>query len=82
MEMILASAIPSIAAIIIYAMRLHSKKPKPFVHEHIWTPWEEGKTFTRYGDLITALKRDCLDCGLPEHKDYNQTQGYWQKPKG
>lgn len=83
MAIVIASIILSVAAVTLYAMRLHSKKPKPFVHEHIWEPWaesEQREKLNSYGRPYKVLvyKRQCLDCGLPERKLYNLEQLYWE----
>lgn len=83
MEIVLSSIILSVAAVILYAMKLHSKKPKPFVHEHIWEPWAEGEErekLNAYGNPYKVLvyKRQCIDCGLPEAKLYNLKNLYWE----
>lgn len=83
MELLLVSAFPSIAAVIIYAMKLHSKKPKPFVHEHIWEPWEMTYTWTRtssYGtqsDIMDQYSRTCADCGDKQFKVYSRWKNKW-----
>ena len=82
MELLLASAFPSIAAVIIYAMKLHSKKPKPFVHEHIWGPWieydEHIKTYhTGAKDKLLEFRRQCDDCKDVEIKQYSISKAKW-----
>ena len=84
MEIIVSSLILTIGMIIMYAMRLHSKKPKPFVHEHIWEPWKASettrifnpKTDTQWDERI-YYTRTCLDCGDVEHKQYSLWKKEW-----
>lgn len=84
MELLLLTVAPSIAAVVIYGMKLYSKKPKPFVHEHIWGPWEEENrdrivhSVTReHWDTRVRYKRECIDCGFPEYKIYSILSNMW-----